>query len=373
MKFKELVQLIERTHAALQKRAVAAVDRSLVVRNWLVGHWIVEFQQYGDNRAEYGAELLPRLSKKLSVGGKRGFSERSLELYRKFYLTYREISQTAPADLQLSAGQEDRISQALPAKLAAAIDSPADALPELIGTVGERLPLSWTHYTFLIQISDSDERRFYEIEAAKEGWATRELKRQFDTSLYERLALSRDKDGVRELANKGQLIKRPADAVKEPYILEFLDLDEKAKYSESDLETAIINRIEHFLLELGKGFLFQSRQFRLTFDDQHFWVDLVFYNRLLRCFVVVDLKIGNATHQDLGQMQMYVNYFDREVKSDDENPTIGILLCKTKNDAVVEMTLPEGNETIFASRYQLYLPSKDELRKQIKQIEEETA
>ncbi len=287
MRFDELVQLIEKTHAALQKRAVAAVDRSLVVRNWLVGLWIVEFQQHGEDRAEYGAELLGKLSRKLSVGRKRGFSERSLELYRKFYLAYREIPQTTSAKSQLPAGEKIGIPQTLSAELAAVVSSPTEAFPEITGKVGAQLPLSWSHYAFLIQIGPADERRFYEIESAKQGWSVRELKRQFDTSLYERLALSRDKDGVRELADKGHVIERPADAIKEPYVLEFLDLDERAKYSESDLESAIINRIEHFLLELGKGFLFQSRQYRLTFDDQHFWVDLVFYNRLLRCFVLV--------------------------------------------------------------------------------------
>ena len=192
----------------------------------------------------------------------------------------------------------------------------------------------------------------------------RELKRQKASCLYERLALSRDKKGVKRLAEKGQIITRPEDVLKEPLVLEFLGLDEKAGYSESDLESAIIDRIEHFLLELGKGFLFEARQKRFTFDEDHFFVDLVFYNRLLRCYVLIDLKLGKLTHQDLGQMQMYVNYFDRHVKLPKENPTIGIVLCKEKKDAVVEITLPP-DANIHAREYKLYLPSKEELKRKL--------
>jgi predicted nuclease of restriction endonuclease-like (RecB) superfamily len=191
------------------------------------------------------------------------------------------------------------------------------------------------------------------------------MKRQFNSSLYERLALSRNRDKVRSLGARGHVIVDSSDVVKGPYVLEFLGLPEHPAYSETDLERAIINKIEQFLLELGKGFLFEARQKRITFDEEHYFVDLVFYNRLLRCYVLVDLKIGKLTHQDMGQMQMYVNYFDRHIKLDDENPTIGILICKTKNDALVKMTLPKGNCTVFASRYQLYLPSKAELRRQL--------
>ena len=197
-----------------------------------------------------------------------------------------------------------------------------------------------------------------------------ELKRQFNTGLYERLALSLDKDGIRKLAAEGQIVSRPEDLLKDPYVLEFLGLDEKTRYSESDLETAIINKIEHFLLELGKGFLFEARQKRFTFDEEHFFVDLVFYNRLLRCYVLLDLKIGKLNHQHLGQMQMYVNYFDRFVKLADENPTIGIVLCKKKHDALVEITLPR-DANIHAKEYQLYLPDKELLRRKLEEWGEE--
>jgi predicted nuclease of restriction endonuclease-like (RecB) superfamily len=224
--------------------------------------------------------------------------------------------------------------------------------------------LSWSHYVQLLTIKDPDERSFYEIEAAQESWSLPELKRQVASCLFERLALSRDKAGVKRLAAKGQIVVRPEDVLKEPLVLEFLGLDEKASYSESDLEAALINHLEQFLLELGKGFLFEARQKRFTFDGDHYFLDLVFYNRLLRCYVLVDLKLAKLTHQDLGQMQMYVNYYDRHAKLPEENPTIGLLLCKEKKDAVVELTLPKG-ANIHAKEYRLYLPSKALLRQKL--------
>lgn len=213
-----------------------------------------------------------------------------------------------------------------------------------------------------MRITDENERSFYEIETVAGNWSVRELSRNIDSALYTRLALSKDKEKVKQLAIKGQLIEQPTDAIKDPYILEFLDLPEHNTYSETELEQALIDKLEHFLLELGKGFTFVGRQVRFTFDEEHFRVDLVFYNRLLRCFVLIDLKIGKLKHQDLGQMQMYVNYYDRFEKSEDENPTIGIVLCKDKKDTLVEITLPKNNNQIFASRYLTILPSKEELK-----------
>jgi predicted nuclease of restriction endonuclease-like (RecB) superfamily len=213
-----------------------------------------------------------------------------------------------------------------------------------------------------MRIDDENERQFYEIESFKNNWSIRELQRQFDSALYTRLVLSRDKDEVKELSEKGLVLEKPKDAIKDPYILEFIGLPEHTKYSESQLEQEIIDKLEHFLLELGNGFTFVARQKRITFDDKHFRIDLVFYNRILKCFVLIDLKIGEIKHQDLGQMQMYVNYYDREVRLDDENKTIGIVLCKDKSESVVEYTLPENNEQIFASKYQTLLPSKEELK-----------
>lgn len=236
-----------------------------------------------------------------------------------------------------------------------------------IASLLNAFPLGWSHYLELIQIDNSDERRFYEIEAVQNQWAVRELRRQINSSLYERLALSRDTAKIRRLAMEGQVVEQAADLVKSPLVLEFLGLDERPHYSEDNLESAIIDKLQAFLLELGKGFLFEARQNRFTFDNDSFRIDLVFYNRLLRCYVLLDLKRGKLTHQDLGQMMMYVNYYDRHVKLPDELPTVGIVLCHDKHDALVELTLPES-ANIFASKYQLYLPSKDELKARLEEI-----
>ncbi len=222
-----------------------------------------------------------------------------------------------------------------------------------------------------MRIENEDERHFYEIESVNQNWSVRQLQRQYNSSLYERLALSKNKKEVMRLANEGQIIEKPKDILKDPLTLEFLGLEEKTSYSENHLETAIINKLQKFLLELGKGFLFEARQKKFTFDEENFYVDLVFYNRLLQCYVLIDLKVDKLTHQDLGQMQMYVNYFDRYVKQDFENPTIGILLCKEKNDALVELTLPE-NANIYAQKYELYLPDKKLLQQKLKQWIEES-
>jgi predicted nuclease of restriction endonuclease-like (RecB) superfamily len=224
--------------------------------------------------------------------------------------------------------------------------------------------LSWSHYLILMRIENEQERRFYEIEAINEQWPYRHLQRQYGSSLYQRLALSRNKDEIMRLANEGQVIEKPRDILKNPLVLEYLGMEERNGYSESDLETAIINKLQDFLLELGKGFLFEGRQKRFTFEEEHFMVDLVTYNRLLKCYVVIDLKTGKLKHQDLGQMMMYVHYFDRYVKTDDENPTVGILLCQEKEDSMVELTLPEG-ENIYATEYSLYLPDKTLLQQKL--------
>lgn len=223
--------------------------------------------------------------------------------------------------------------------------------------------LSWSHYLKLMRISDLNERKFYEIEAYKNNWSLRELQRQFDSALYTRLSLSKNKEEILQLSEKGQIFEKPKDLVKDPYVLEFLGLAEKSSYSEDDLESGLIDKLEHFLLELGTGFTFVARQNRITFDEKHFKIDLVFYNRILKCFVLIDLKIGELKHQDIGQMQMYVNYYDREKRLQDENKTIGIILCQDKSEALVEYTLPEDNEQIFASKYQTVLPTKEELKK----------
>lgn len=354
------------------------------MRNWLFGWYVVEYEQNGADRAEYGSRTLKRLSAALMEEIGRGFSVRSLELFRRFYLQFGEalpppgrpqtpsaLSAVAEIPQTLSAiSTAAQIPQTPSAESAASGEELSGALRSASSALLQRLPLGWSHYVTLLAVDDSDARSFYEIEAAENGWSVRELKRQLDSSLYERLALSRDKQEVRRLASEGQVVEKPSDLIKDPMVLEFLGLEERPAYSESDLETAIIDRLQQFLLELGKGFLFEARQKRFSFDDSHFFVDLVFYNRLLRCYVLIDLKTGKLTHQDLGQMQLYVNYFDRHVRTDGELPTIGILLCDRKNDAVVEMTLPD-EANIYASKYQLYLPSREELADQVVRVRRE--
>lgn len=309
-----------------RNQVVKSVHQVMVFAYYEIGKIIIEEEQQGNERAEYAKKTIENLSRKLKKKYGRGFSIRNLEQMRQFYLTY-SIPQTPSAELQT-------------------ID----------------FKLSWSHYLILMRIKKEEERRFYELESTSNNWSVRELKRQFNSSLYERLVLSRDKDGVKKLSEEGQLLNAPEDAIKEPYILEFLGLEEKERYSESDFEKAIIDKIEHFLLELGKGFAFVARQKRISFDERHFYIDLVFYNRLLKCFVLIDLKIGDLKHQDIGQMQMYVNYYDREMKLDEENKTIGLILCKEKSDLLVQYTLPENNQQIFASKYQTVLPNKEMLK-----------
>jgi len=367
MKFEQLLILFQETHLELQKRAVRSVDIALVIRNWLFGWYIVEFEQGGANRAElYGKNLINRLSKDLKRLGLKGVSSTNLKQCRVFYAAYREIGQALPDQSLGQCTGWQKIRQALSVESRSSVSDALNILQAVSAELASRFTLGWTHYVTLLTISNPDERRFYEIEARENSWGARELERQITSSLYERLALSRDKEGIKALSQNGLVIEKPSDVVKNPYVLEFLDLAEKSAYSEHALETAIINRLEHFLLELGRGFLFEARQKRFTFENDHFYVDLVFYNRLLRCYVLIDLKRDKLTHQDLGQMQMYVNYFDRYVKTEDELPTIGIVLCHRKHDALVELTLPKDSN-IFASKYQLYLPSKEELKKQLEE------
>lgn len=351
-----LAPLIAEVRSLIQfarRGAVSVINTLQVVTNFEIGRRIVEHEQQGEKRAAYGAEVLKALSERLTLEFGQGFSARNLEYMRKFYLVWQArvdgISQTPSA----KSGRTKK-----PRTPSAGSASDPTSAPD-----SSKLPfnLSWSHYVLLLTIKDPDERSFYEIEAASTNWSLSELKRQRASGLYQRLLLSRDKAGVKRLASQGQVIETPEDLLKEPYILEFLGLDQKAGYSESDLESAIITHLEKFLLELGKGFLFEARQKRFTFDGDHYFLDLVFYNRILRCYLVIDLKLGKLTHQDLGQMQMYVNYYDRHMKLPQENPTIGLLLCREKNDAVVKLTLPK-DANIHAREYQLYLPSKELLQ-----------
>ena len=307
-----------------RNKVYSTVNTEMLNLYWNIGKAIMEIQQ-GDERANYGDAVLEKLSEKLTAEFGKGFSKRNLERMRKFYI-YFPIATTVSSQL------------------------------------------SWSHYLEIIKIEEKYKRNFYIKETINARWSVRELQRQIGSLLYERLLLSANKDKILELAEKGQELKNSKDLVKDPFVLEFLDIKENTDYLESDLEKNILEHLKEFLLELGKGFMFVGSQVRITLEDEHFYPDLIFYNRLLKCFVIIDLKIGKVSHQDIGQMQMYVNYYDRKIKNDDENPTVGILLSTQKNKTVVKYTLPEDNKNIFSSTYKLHLPTEQEL---IYAIEEE--
>ena len=305
--------------------AVRSVDFCRVQMYWAIGQRIVEKEQQGKERAEYGTYLIKNLAIEIEPEYGSGFGVRQLERCRQFYYLY-------------------PIASAL------------------------RTQLNWSQYKQLIAIPDPDKREYYELEAVNEGWTGRQLERQINSMLYERLLMSNDKESVLAVARKERIPESPQEIIKDPMVLEFLGLERKASYYEKDLGSAIISHIADFLLELGKGFSFVARQKRLLIEDDEYFADLVFYNRLLRSFVVIEIKNHKLTHQDLGQLQLYVNYYDRYEKTDDENPTIGILLCTDKNDTAVKLALPENNKTILASKYQLYLPTTEQLISEINEV-----
>ena len=322
---KEFVNEIRGIIDQARNHAARSVDQARVLMYWNIGKRIFEKEQQGKERADYGSFLLETLSKNLAPLYGSGFSVRQLEICRKFYRTY-PIANTLCAQL------------------------------------------NWSQYKLLIAIPDKDKREYYQLEAANEGWSKRQLERQINSMLCERLLMSNDKEKVLAVARKERTPESPLEIIKDPMVLEFLGLEKKPAYYEKDLESALISHIADFLLELGKGFSFVARQKRLLIEDDEYFADLVFYNRLLRSFVVIELKTHKLTHQDLGQLQLYVNYYDRYEKQPDENPTIGILLCTDKNDTAVRLALPEHNKTILASKYQLYLPTSDQLIEQINQV-----
>lgn len=321
----EIKKIIDQARA----NAVRSVDFCRVQMYWGIGKRIFEEEQQGKDRAGYGTYLIRNLSKEIAPEYGSGFSVRQLEMCRQFYRSY-PIANTVCAQL------------------------------------------NWSQYKLLISIPDTDKREYYQLEAVNNGWTKRELERQINSLLYERLLLSNDKESVLAVARKNRIPESPTEIIKDPMVLEFLGLERKASYYEQDLESTIISHIADFLLELGKGFSFVARQKRILIEDDEYFADLVFYNRLLRSFVVIELKTQKLTHQDLGQLQMYVNYYDRYEKTPDENPTIGILLCTNKNDTAVKLALPKDNKTILASQYQLYLPTKEQLIKEINEVKRNT-
>ncbi len=350
---KELAGIYERIREILES-ARAGVARTVntmqVVANWLIGREIVEEEQRGRKRAGYGQHLVAELSRRLTSDFGKGYSVTNLEHFRDFYITYPDL---IPAQIshavrgELVIGHTEGDQTWFPGKLHSNV--------------------SWTHYRTLLRVDSPDARAFYEIESIKNNWSARELERQRNSLLFERLAKSRDKTGLMKLATKGQEIASPSDVFKDPVVIEFLGLPESHRLVESDLEQALINNLQAFLLELGKGFAFVSRQERITLDGDHFYIDLVFYHTILKCFALIDLKVGKLTHGDLGQMQLYANYFDQERRTEGDNPTLGLILCTDKNDAVVKYLLgPDQSKKIFTSRYKLHLPTEAELATELK-------
>jgi predicted nuclease of restriction endonuclease-like (RecB) superfamily len=368
-----LYERVREILGAARANIARTVNTTQVVANWLVGREIVEDEQAGKRRARYGAAVLAELAVRLKAEFGGGYGVDNLELCRRFYLEYPALLTHANSDLvRRNSGREivvPAISDAVRRK------SGASQPPTFTSAVGEEAPwqpgvlhagLSWTHYRRLLRVGRSQARSFYEIEATKNAWNARELERQVASLLYDRLAKSRDKKGLMRLAVNGQEVTQPLDVLKDPLVLEFLDLPHSPRLVESKLEQALIGNLQVFLQELGKGFAFISRQERITLDGDHFYIDLVFYHAILKCYVLIELKVGKLTHADLGQIQFYVNYFDRERRTEGDNPTIGLILCSDKNDAVVRYTLGEQLErNIFTSRYQLHLPTVEELESEI--------
>lgn len=348
--FKRISELIEQS----RRFAVNAVNVAEVRTRFEVGRYIFEDEQRGE-RATYGQQVLKKLSARLMEHYGNDWSYDTLKRCRFFYQAYTStaIGATVLPQLKETTILPESEKHTNCGNSVAPIQTP-------------RFTLTWSHYLILMRIENKESRSFYEIEATQQQWSVKQLKRQVGSSLYERLALSRDKDEVMRLAREGQTVEKPSDIIKNPITLEFLGLKPDAAYTESKLENAIIGRMQQFLLEMGKGFLFEARQKRFTFEERNFYVDLVFYNRLLQCYVLIDLKVGDLTHQDLGQMQMYVNYYDRYVKQDFEKPTIGILMCETANNSLVELTLPE-DANIYAQQYTLYLPDKTLLQNKLRE------
>lgn len=323
--YQKLVDSIGIAIENARQRAIQTVNNELLRANWEVGKYIVEYEQNGNEKAEYGSSLLTNLSKDLKSRFGKGFSKSNIYLMRQFYLKY-------------------QIFQSVTGKL------------------------TWTHYAELLSVSDDTARGFYEVQAVNEKWSVRELKRQINSSLFERIALSKDKKGVLKLSQKGLVVSEPKDIVKDPYVLEFLQIAEDYRVTESKLEQKIIDHLQTFLLELGKGFSFVGRQYRITLDNDHYYVDLVFYHRILKCFVLIDLKTKHVKHQDIGQMNMYLNYFKSEENTDGDNSPIGIVLGADKNDILVEYAIGGISNNIFVSKYQLYLPDRKVLEQKVKEL-----
>jgi len=406
----DLVQVIL---ASAQTHAARSVNTAQVVANWLIGREIVEEQQQGAKRAGYGEKVMENLARDLQAAGRRGYGLASLKFCRQFFLTYPDLagpgigyavrsqlvkgenSGTICSAVRNKSAESSEVPEIIyaprkqlkpvekEAELGSAVRSQSTEtmilVPQIIEAArsSEWKPgllhpsLSWTHYRALMRVSNPPARAFYEIEAIQQNWNARELERQIQSLLFERLAKSRDKKGVMALATKGHVVQTPADVFKDPVVIEFLGLPESYRLVKTKLEEALISNLQQFLLELGKGFAFMARQERLTLEGDHFYVDLVFYHTVLKCHVLIDLKVRKLTHQDIGQMQLYVNYYDRERRTEGDNPTLGLILCTDQNETAVKYTLGTGQQKIFASRYQFHLPTEADLAAEIRRELEE--
>ncbi|TDH26800.1 DUF1016 domain-containing protein [Segetibacter sp. 3557_3] len=337
MLYDEIRSIIEQARTT----AYRAVNFSMVVAYWNIGRRIVEHEQSGDVKATYGTGTLKQLSKKLTAEFGKGFTETNLKYCRQFYLVFPPVEKSHAARDGSGHGLEK-----------------GHAL---------RDELSWTHYRLLLKVENESARKYYMREAIAQNWSTRALERQINTFYYERIVSSKNSKGVSDEAHNvtGELAAVPEDFIKDPYVLEFLDLPSGSGFLEKDLENAVILKLQHFLLELGKGFSFVAQQKRISAGDDHFYVDLVFYNYILKCFILIDLKLGKLSHQDIGQMDLYVRWFEEHIKGETDNPTIGIILCSEKNETVVKYSVLKDSKQLFASKYKLYLPSEKELKAEV--------
>lgn len=342
-----------------RKKVIREINKSQVLAYWEIGREIVEFEQKGKTRAEYGEELIKKLSKDMTERFGKGFSKSNIFLMRQFYLTYPEKFQTVSG--------KSLMTQKFPTSSGKSKPFFKSAIHQTPAVVFEPI-LSWSNYCELLSIEDDKARLFYQIESYKNNWSVRELRRQINSLLFERLALSKDKKKVLELVRKGQVIEKPEDAIKNPYVLEFLGIPERSYYTETQLEQKLIDHLHDFILELGKRFSFIGRQKRITIENEHYYIDLVFYHRILKCMVLIDLKIGTLSHADVGQMNFYLNYIKDREMLDGENPPIGIILCtkRNKSKVFVEYALGGLSNKIFVSKYKLYLPTKHQLEEEMR-------
>lgn len=374
-KYKELVAIIGSTLQHARQNAIRAINAELIAANWQIGRYIVEFEQEGKEKAEYGSALIASLARDLKLSFGKGFSRSSLQLMRQFYLMYPDFY-IHKNDIRIRQTVSGKSAKSLKVHGKSPIRQTVSGKSQLLETVSgisklsKPILLSWSHYAELLTISDDLARSFYEQQAINENWSLREMKRQIDSSLFERLALSKNKRGVLALAKKGNQVKTAKDVIRDPYIFEFLEFEKDVILKERGLEKKLIDNLQKFLLELGKGFSFVARQFKITIDNEHHFIDLVFYHRILKCFVLIDLKTKKVKHQDIGQMNLYLNYYQEEENTETDNPPIGIIVAADKHDYLVKYATGGMANKIFVSKYQLYLPDKKLLEQKIKEIVE---